>query len=125
MSLFRRKYKWHNEYPKNCPKKGVQAIQMEVFRFVNSDPPTMLDFMPHAKQNIKWYMDCNGWGLSFYTTEKIMKQKQNNSLNFKNKLIAKGVIEVSDGNALVNHHTGHINLWVYENIDLYLKFKVI
>ncbi|HDO8070554.1 TPA: hypothetical protein P5K61_000848, partial [Legionella pneumophila] len=104
-----RQFRWQSEYPNNCPGRDASTIKLEVYRFVKHNPPIEKDFIPYAKEKPGRYTDCNGWGISFFKSEYIMKQMQNNNSRFKNKYIAKGVIDITDGKVKISS-SGHINL---------------
>ncbi|HHI5327614.1 TPA: hypothetical protein ACPYPK_001026 [Legionella pneumophila] len=97
---------------------------MVVYRFVANDPPLADDFIPYSKLYPNRYACCDGWGISFFKSEAMMKQKQLANNSFKNMLIAKGVLETHDGKIKVST-SGHINLWMYDRNDIHTKFKVI
>lgn len=122
---FFKRFRWGNEYPSDCPKSDVKEVaKMVVYRFVDNNPPIEDDFLPYSKLHPHRYTCCNSWGISFFKSEDIMKKKQLANNNFKNKLIAKGILESHDGKIKVSN-SGHINLWMYDRNDIHKKFKVL
>ena len=117
-------YKWNNRYPANCPKaEAIEQKFTEVYRFVISNPPDEKDFLPHAVLRNDKKPECNLFGISFFVDKKTAEIKQNQNLAQQNKYIAKGWIAISDGTTKLNDE-GHINLWMYENVQLHQRFIV-
>lgn len=116
-------FKNQADMPENCPPRDATANDLEpAYRIIENETVGEIDFKNHIERNLFYRkgQECVAIALSFYTTEEAAKDLRDNVKRFKNKLIAKGKITSDCGIHSIQHH--HINLWVYEDIDMLKVF---
>jgi hypothetical protein len=61
---------WPSFFPENCPPNGATDASLEVFRLVQSNPPSTHDFQPYAQLfPDKHGGDCKASGLSVFSVK--------------------------------------------------------
>lgn len=61
---------WPSFFPPQCPPSEAKDAFGEVYRLVNTNPPSVSDFESWAEKHPKkWMGDCEASGLSVFTTK--------------------------------------------------------
>lgn len=99
--------------PSKCPPiDSVDPAGETVFRFVESDPPTSVDFLSHRARGLSVFPktpECRARSLSMWTTLEEAKKRRLLATK-KNLKIAAVVVRHGDGVWKVGD-TGHIDWW--------------
>ena len=108
---------------KPCPPEdAVCEDRYPVYRFIEGEEIHEIDFMNHIERGLPFSKDsiCAARALSFFDNEKSVEEKQNNHKRFRNMKVVAGHITKESGVHKIKR--GHINHWVYENVDMLKVF---
>lgn len=115
--------------PLSCPPShSKEQTYNNVYRLIKTDCIDEREFMsnleesprrkPKNGQNI-----CDLNAISFFTSKNAIMNVKKAIYNFRNTNIAIGNLNTSDGKTTLNN--SHINLWIYQNVDLHSRFTMI
>jgi len=106
-------------YPAKCPPEDARRDTVEVYRLVNHDPPEAVDFLPTVieapTRQMQQGHECIACATSVFTSEDAIEGKKQRFRALRNKLIAKGTIQPTDGKVLETLSKHHISWWVESN----------
>jgi hypothetical protein len=122
---------WPEFFPEECPPNSSREPNETVFRFVKHNPPSGRDFRSKQERNPKsgfGSKTCMACGLSVFGDVDDAKKAQHAIPGMKNKHIAKGRLETTDGmiehtpaRGGVSHHTW----WKAPDLDATNRFTPI
>lgn len=121
---------WPNHFPEDCPPIAAKdADGEEVYRLVDQNPPSDLDFISHRLRypNREFRDECKACGLSIFTKleDSITLRKRLPAL--RDTLIAMGNLPNDAGKILPTPWMGnsHHTWWVPDGVKVLGFFRVI
>jgi hypothetical protein len=117
--------KWPADYPAHVelPPEEAEHMNLPLYRFVNKENPDLSDFLASYKDpEQKHLLSKNKNNPHFYATsffndlDKISSIADGNPEKFSKKKIYKGDVRHKHGKCSINNKSGHVSVWLYENI---------
>ena len=102
---------WPEYYPNECPPDYAPSASGVIYRFVDTNPPAGVDFVPYAQEypNRNWGdKECQACGLSVYTSLDDCEKVKRKIPSLRKKLTAAATLDPSQGK-LMNTPSRKIN----------------
>ncbi|MDL4842476.1 hypothetical protein [Aquibacillus rhizosphaerae] len=115
-------FKNQADMPKCCPPSDAGAEDLEpVYRYTKKEVVQENDFENHIEANIPFKEEnkCGAIALSFFTTTEAAKSLRRHK-KFRKMVISQGKITAKCG--IHNIENKHINLWVFEGVNMLPAF---
>lgn len=117
-------YKSKEDMPPQCPPSDVVSENKEpVYRFIEGDEITECDFLNHkeAKKPYPDHLLCEALAISLFDDEEAAYKKQKRIKSLKAMKLVKGKLKRECGVYKIDH-THHMNLWLFENVNMLKVF---
>lgn len=129
------KKKWPMDYPTHItvPPANACPQNIELFRIVRNNPPTLNDFLAsykdpeqaHLVKFSKFANNPNFYGTSLFSKHQaIVSVMEANPNKFRNKKIAHGTILIDHGVVGIESGSNHVTTWFFDGA-FPMGFKVI
>jgi hypothetical protein len=121
MSVGGVQHRWPAFYPPDCPPVDAVAVVLEVFRFVERDPPVAGDFVPWliSGRPVPPQRACEAAGLSVFTELADAARYRRRFRGFRRKRIARGIIQPEHGRTKPTPRPecpSHVTWWVADGV---------
>lgn len=114
------------DLPTNCPPQDSERRTVTVYRFVSTLPPSMQDFAPTICEADERAFTpgeeyCIAHSTSVFTNIQDAEKRRRRYKKFRNKFIAKGTIDPTDGPIKQTFSDSHHSWWI-ETDTPHIKF---
>ncbi|MFW0762598.1 hypothetical protein [Staphylococcus hominis] len=113
--------------PKQCPPKEAEPVDLNpVYRLIKGGNDIRNDdLLSHVEKGMKFPPNahCEAHAISIFKSKEGCEKLQRKHLGLKKKKIYKGRITKKCGVVDLYRGKDHLNLWVYDNVDLLSIFK--
>lgn len=108
---------WPSHFPLQCPPSNARQDEVEVFRLVESDPPSASDFLSNIDEQPQRKFPpnllCNACGVSVYQKyADVAATRRKYPAALGHKKVAIGTISRTDGVVLETFTPSHMTWWV-------------
>lgn len=115
------------DLPKQCPPKETEPVDLNpVYRLIKGDDDIKDDdLLSYVEEGKKFppKIRCEAHAISIFRSKESCEKLQRRVPSFRKKKIYKGQITKDCGVVDLYRGIDHLNLWVYDNVDLLSIFK--